>query len=280
MVALRLENVTFAYGSQTVLHDICATIDAPVTAIVGPNAVGKTTLLKCIAGVIKPRGRVLLDGRDMATLNHDERAQRVGYLAQEMATDSTLTVLEYVLLGRLNHLVWSVGDDDLAAAMAIMEDLNISDITAQPISQLSGGQCRIVSIAQVLVQHPILLLMDEPTSNLDLQRQLEMLEVVRRLAGSGSLRAILTLHDLNLAARFADEIIILDGGRRYSAGTPADTLTAPMLRAVYSVEADVVLDQAGIPSITPLRSVGANMGATRATVRQSGKGDVIPLFRA
>lgn len=255
MVGVRVEGLTFAYGRHRVLNNISVELDVPVTAIVGPNAAGKTTLLKCLAGIIVPRGRILFDGVPISTLGRKKLARMVGYLAQEATPDSTLTVLEYVLLGRLAHLTWRVGDADLDAALAVIERLNIGYLATRLVAELSGGQRQLVSAAQVLAQEPALLLMDEPTNNLDLRHQLQVLEMVAGLCRQGTLAAVLALHDLNLAARFADKIIVLSRGEIYSYGPSACVLTEAMLRSIYGVHADVTLDGDNIPQITPRRAV-------------------------
>jgi iron complex transport system ATP-binding protein len=254
LVALRVEHLSFAYGSHSVFDGIDLTLAPMVTAVIGPNAVGKTTLLRCIAGMLKPRGNIAFDGRDIRTLGRKARAGIIGYLAQGSANSPALTVMEAVLLGRLQTLSWRVGDDDLAIALAVLCDLGLSDLAERQLGELSGGQQQMVSIAQVLVQRPKVLIMDEPTINLDLQHQLETLAMIRQMTVRQNLVTVLALHDLDLAARYADQIVVLFQGHVYATGRPASVLTEDMLRTVYGVEATIRLEH-GIPRITPLRSV-------------------------
>ncbi|MCD6553725.1 MAG: ABC transporter ATP-binding protein [Anaerolineae bacterium] len=252
---LCIEGLTFAYSSRTVLEQINLEVNSAITVVIGPNAVGKTTLLKCICGMLKPRGRILLDGRDIGTFTGKEAARIVGYLPQEIYGGTALTVLEAVLLGKLHSLRWRVSDDDLDITLEVLEELGIANLALRSLRELSGGQRQLVSIAQVLVQRPGILLMDEPTSNLDLQHQLEILTLIKRMTRERGLITIIAMHDLNLAARYADNIVVLHQGRVYASGRPASVLTAEVIRAVYGVEARVSVDGDGVPLITPVRSV-------------------------
>jgi iron complex transport system ATP-binding protein len=247
--------VSFAYGSQTVFSGLNLNLGPVVTAIVGPNAVGKTTLLKCLAGLLKPEGTIILDGQNIKAMDRKRRVEMIAYLAQTSSNSTSSTVLETVLLGRLHTLSWRVSDADLDIALRLLQDLGLTDLAERPIGELSEGQRRMVSIAQVLVQQPKILVMDEPTVSLDLQHQLEILDLVGRLTVELGLTTVLTLHDLNAAARYADRIVVLFDGGVYATGRPIEVLTPEMLRTVYSVEAAVTAQTDGVPQITPLRSV-------------------------
>lgn len=262
-MSLHLEEVTFAYGSEPVLRRIDLQLDLAITALVGPNAVGKSTLLRCVAGVLRPQGRIVLDGQDLAALGKSERARLIGYLAQDGSESVELTVLEAVLLGRLHTLSWRVSDADLDMALAVLRDLGIADLALRPVRELSGGQQQMVSIAQVLVQRPQVLLMDEPTNNLDLQHQLEIMALVEAITSEGGLTTILALHDLNLAARMANRIVVLHKGQVYACGDPVSVLTPEMLRIVYGVRARVNVDEEGLPVITLLDSLRSDRSRAR-----------------
>jgi iron complex transport system ATP-binding protein len=258
-VSLHLEELSFSYGSEPVLNKIDLQLNSSVTALVGPNAAGKTTLLRCITGTLKPSGRILLDGKDVKQLGRKARSRMIGYLAQEAPSRTGLTVMEAVLLGRLHTLSWRVSDEDLDMVYALLEELDMADLATRSINELSGGQRQMVSVAQVLVQQPRVLLMDEPTNNLDLHHQLEMLALIREKTSAGGLTTVIALHDLNLAAQFAGEVAVLDKGQIYAFGAPAAVLTMETLRAVYGVHARVSLDSGGLPTITPLNSVNAKV---------------------
>lgn len=254
-MSLIVEDLAFAYRSQSVLDGIDLRLDPVVTALIGPNAVGKSTLLRCVAGILKPQGRISFDGRDLSTMKRRERARLIGYLAQDGPRRVELTVLEAVLLGRLHTLSWRVDDEDLDMALAVLQSLDIDDLALGRVSELSAGQKQMVSIAQVLVQRPRILLMDEPTNSLDLQHKLEIMEAIASVTQVRELTTIVALHDLNLAARVAHTIVVLHEGQVYAAGRPELVLTPKMLRTVYGVEARVRIDEEGLSIITPLHSI-------------------------
>jgi iron complex transport system ATP-binding protein len=228
-----------------------------VTALIGPNAAGKSTLFKCLACLLPGRGAVYLDGDELGSLGRDELSRRVAYLPQENPTVAVLTVFEAVLLARQQVTSWRVDDASLAAAAAALDDLGIPDLATRYLNELSGGQKQLVSIAQALVRAPRVLLMDEPTSSLGLHRQLDVLGLVRRVARERAITVVVALHDLNLAARHADHLLVLHGGSLCAAGPPVEVLTARLIRAVYGVEARVEVDADGLPVVTALRAIGA-----------------------
>jgi iron complex transport system ATP-binding protein len=257
-MSICIEGLSFAYGSTPVLEDVTLRAARPgeLVGLVGPNAAGKSTLLKCAAGLLKARGRILFDDEEVRTAEQwRELRRRVTYLPQEYASTAAITVFEAVLVARQQNASWIVGDDDVAAVATILDELRLEPIALRYLSELSGGQRQMVAVAQALARDPRVLLLDEPTSSLDLQRQLELLQLVQVLAVERSMTVLIALHDLNLAARFVDRLVILDRGRAYADGLPADVLTEMMLHQVYGVEARVERDADGLPRITPLRSV-------------------------
>lgn len=257
---LAVNNLTFGYHAQDVLHGITMQAGPMLTAVIGPNAAGKSTLIKCLAGILRPKGNVTLDGTPIQQLKREELVEMIGYLPQDSGSRAVLTVFEAVLLGRLSGLSWRVSEDDLARTLEALEELGIDDLASRPLNELSGGQQQMVSIAQVLVRNPKILLMDEPTNNLDLHHQLEMFDLIREISLEKQLTTIMALHDLNHAARYAEHIVVLNQGRIYAAGPPAAVLTAEMIRAVYGVNAKVTRDADGPPQITPINAL--NPGRT------------------
>jgi iron complex transport system ATP-binding protein len=257
-MSVRVKGMEFAYGATPVLHSVSVDAARPgeVLGLVGPNAAGKSTLLKCVAGLLKSRGRVWFEGEEVRTNDQWRKLRRqVTYLPQEYASTAAITVFEAILVARQQSASWIVGDDNVAAVAAIIDDLRLEPISLRYLSELSGGQRQMVAVAQALARDPRVLLLDEPTSSLDLQRQLELLQLVRRLAAERAMTVLIALHDLNLAARFVDRLVILDGGRTYADGLPQEVLTEEMLESVYGIEARVERDGDGRPRITPLRSV-------------------------
>lgn len=235
--------LSVAYGKERVLRDVdLRAAPGTVTALVGPNGSGKSSLLKAIAGLVASTGTIR------------RPAGRIGYLPQDGNARAVLTVLEVVLLGRLHTLGLAVGRADIEAAAQVLRDLGLEHLGDRYLGEISGGQRQMVYLAQVVAAAPTALLLDEPTSALDLRNQMEMLDQVRRLTRARGLATIIAIHDLNAAARFADQIVALDQGALVAAGSPNDVLTAALLARVYRIEALVVAGADGLPSITPLRA--------------------------
>lgn len=232
-----------AYGREAVLRGIdLRAAPGTVTALIGPNGSGKSSLLKALAGLVPCTGRIR------------RPAGRMGYLPQDGDARAVLTVIEVVLLGRLHTLGLAVGEEDIEAAAQVLREMGLERLAHRHLGEISGGQRQMVFLAQVMAGQPTALLLDEPTSALDLRNQMDMLEHVRRLTRARGLATLVAIHDLNAAARFADQIVALDRGGVAAAGPPNDVLTAGLLAQVYRIEALVVAGADGLPSITPLRA--------------------------
>jgi iron complex transport system ATP-binding protein len=228
--------------------------DSEVLGLVGPNGSGKTTLIKCIDKILKPKGSILIDGRDIDTVSRTDLAKRLGYVPQSSSTPLATTVFDTVLMGRRPHISWRVSDSDLDKVADILGLLHLENLAMRDFSQLSGGQKQKVLIARALAQEPEVLLLDEPTSSLDMKHQLEVMETISSLVKEKKISAVMALHDLNLASMFVDKLAILKGGKIYAAGEPIDLLNAKNIRDVYGVEA-VVMNNLDRPYIVPLRSL-------------------------
>jgi iron complex transport system ATP-binding protein len=228
--------------------------DSEVLGLVGPNGSGKTTLIKCMDKILKPKGSILIDGRDIDTVSRTELAKRLGYVPQSSSTPLATTVFDTVLMGRRPHISWRVSDSDLDKVADILGLLHLEYLAMRDFSQLSGGQKQKVLIARALAQEPEVLLLDEPTSSLDMKHQLEVMETISSLVKEKKISAVMALHDLNLASMFVDKLAILKGGKIYAAGEPIDLLNAKNIRDVYGVEA-VVMNNLDRPYIVPLRSL-------------------------
>lgn len=257
MVGLTLDRIECSYGSHRILGgvSIAGLPVGGITALVGPNAAGKTTLLKCIAGILKHDGAVRLDDRELGRMKRDDMTRHISYLPQEIPVHAVLTAFEAVLLAKQQSFAWRVADDDLALVEGILHALDIDDLAMRYLNELSGGQRQLVSIAQALVRECSVMLLDEPTSNLDLQRQLEVLRLVASHAAAARSTAVVTMHDLNLASRYADHIVVLRHGEVYAAGAPKDVITADMLRDVYGVRAHVAIHDDGVPQVHAVESM-------------------------
>jgi len=251
-VILEAHQLSFGYGSAKVLEGVDVKIGPGVTAVIGPNAAGKSTLLKCLCGLLRPQGRVCLDGCELRSLDSATLAQRVSHLSQDFSSRAVLTVFETVLLGRLHQLGWRVTPDEVRIVEQLLDEMDLNQLAGRYVNELSSGQVQMVAIAQALAREPAVLLMDEPTSNLDLRRQFEVCTLIRKLTDSRGISTAIALHDLNLAARFADTICVLQNGRVRCSGPPGTVLTEAMITAVYQVEARTTPDEQGRPIVTVL----------------------------
>ncbi|MFC2343486.1 MAG: ABC transporter ATP-binding protein [Negativicutes bacterium] len=267
---IQVENMTFGYGKERpIFSRLSLTFREKFNAIIGPNASGKSTFLKCLFGLLPAAGKIFYDGQDVKTMSHEEKMARIAYLPQEETKAAGFTVFEAVLLGRLPRLRWKVNDEDTAAVMRVLSLLHLEALAFVPFARLSGGQQKLVSIAQTLVREPHLVLMDEPTNSLDLQKQLELCETVRTISQAHDITFIMVLHDLGLAARFADEIFIFaPGGGLYAHGNPTAVIHPAMLREVYGVDAEVLRDESGIPIVAARASLRSHCGENLPSERK------------
>lgn len=252
---LNVVDLNFAYNGTPVLKDVSFSANKKITAVIGPNGAGKSTLMSCIAGIQKPAGQVYLDDTEVTRANHEKIATSVSYLPQDTPSKAVVTVLEAVLLGRLHTLRWKVDHEDLEIAYETLSDLGIESLAKRTLNQLSGGQRQMVSIAQAIVKEPEVMLMDEPTNSLDLQHQLELFDLIHEISEERNITSLIALHDLNLAARYAENIVVLDSGNVCSCGTPDQVLTSEMIEQVYGVHADVSTDPDGYVHVCPKCSV-------------------------
>lgn len=259
MVNITIKRLTFGYNGSMILDDLNLVVeDSEVLGLVGPNGSGKTTLIKCIDKILKPKGSILIDGRDIDTVSRTDLAKRLGYVPQSSSTPLATTVFDTVLMGRRPHISWRVSDSDLDKVADILGLLHLENLAMRDFSQLSGGQKQKVLIARALAQEPEVLLLDEPTSSLDMKHQLEVMETISSLVKEKKISAVMALHDLNLASMFVDKLAILKGGKIYAAGEPIDLLNAKNIRDVYGVEA-VVMNNLDRPYIVPLRSLNEGL---------------------
>ncbi len=259
MVKITIKGLTFSYNSSKILDDLDIQVDdSEILSLVGPNGSGKTTLIKCIDRILKPKGSILLDGREIQSMSQQEIARNIGYVPQSSSTPLATTVFDTVLMGRRPHISWRVSDFDLDKVAEVLELLHLDDLAMRDFAQLSGGQKQKVLIARALAQEPAILLLDEPTSNLDMKHQLEVMEIIRDLVKEKSISAVMAIHDLNLAARFTDRLVMLKNGQVYASGEPNELLSEDNICKVYGIEA-VVMNALGRPYIVPLRSMNGGI---------------------
>ncbi|MCW4033764.1 MAG: ABC transporter ATP-binding protein [Candidatus Bathyarchaeota archaeon] len=249
---LKIRDVEFCYkNGPAVLEDIQMAVGAnQMLTILGPNGVGKTTLLKCINGLLKTRkGTILVDGEELRKMNRVEVAKRIGYVPQR-ADVSQITVFDSVLLGRKPHITWDVSKNDIKITKDVISNLGLSELSLKYINEISGGELQKVQLARALVQEPKVLLLDEPTSSLDLCNQHHMMSTLVDVVKNSDLTAIMTMHDINLALRYSDKFIMLKGGTVFAAGGH-EVITPENIEAVYDLPVNVVnfMDR---PIIVPL----------------------------
>ncbi len=239
--ALSIARLSAGYGPRKVLRDLSLDALRPgtVTALVGPNAAGKSTLLRAMAGLVKADGAVHYGETDLMRLSIAERSRLVGFMPQSLPTGASLTVLESVLTALMAFRHGAQGGASAREqAFAVLERLAIADLAMSPLDSLSGGQRQMVGLAQAIARRPKILLLDEPTSALDLARQHQVMAMVRAVAQEGRI-VVAVLHDLALAAQWADHVVMLDHGTVHVAGRPEEAITPAALRAIYGIDARV-----------------------------------------
>ncbi|MEV8340787.1 ABC transporter ATP-binding protein [Streptomyces niveus] len=253
---LRARELTLAYDDRTVVHDLeLAVPDGRVSVIVGPNACGKSTTLRALGRLLKPRsGSVLLDGEELARIPTRKIAQSIGLLPQSPVAPEAITVADLVSRGRQPHQHWwqQWSEEDERAVTEAMARTDVTDLAERSVDELSGGQRQRVWIAMALAQETDLLLLDEPTTFLDIAHQVEVLDLVRRLNHEQGRTVVIVLHDLNQAARYADHLVAMKSGRIVAEGHPGEIVTAELVREVFGLESVVVPDPVtGSPLVVP-----------------------------
>lgn len=247
-MTLNIINLASGYSGQAVLDDVnVASIEGgSFVGLIGPNASGKSTLFKTLAGLIHPMsGNIDLDGEDITNLKRRDRARRVAYMPQAFGCNALLTVFESVLLALKQTSGWRVNSDNLDRVSDTLNVLGLSPLSNRGIADLSGGQAQMVAVAQTLVRAPEVILLDEPTSALDLHHQLSIMTSIRTEVGRRKPVVMAALHDLNLAAKFCDRLILLRDGKILADGLPADILALPVIGETYRVETDLERTQRG-----------------------------------
>ncbi|MEV5826675.1 ABC transporter ATP-binding protein [Spirillospora sp. NPDC052242] len=255
--SLAAEGLTLGYGDRVVVESLdMAVPPGEITVVVGANACGKSTLLRSLSRLLAPRaGRVVLDGKQVHRMPAKELARTLGLLPQSPIAPEGITVLDLVSRGRHPHqgmfARWNSKDD--AAVAAALEATRTTDLADRAVDELSGGQRQRVWIAMALAQQTDLLLLDEPTTFLDPSHQVDVLDLLTDLNRSRGTTIVMVLHDLNLAARYADHLIALADGRVHASGAPADVLTEDVVRTVFDLESRIIEDPvSGRPLMLPI----------------------------
>ena len=240
---LSIDDITIRYEARTVLRQVNLSVNAgEVLALIGPNGVGKSTLIRACSGTLKAsEGRVTVDGQDVRRLRVEDRAKLIAVVPQAVRLPEMFTVFETVLMGRTPYLGWLGRESaqDRSQVQAALDRTGTLELADRPIGELSGGEQQRVLIARALAQAAHVLLLDEPTAHLDLKHQAGVLNLVGDLAHAENYAVLVALHDLNLAAQYADRVALLSNGTVAAMGTPAEVLTEENLSPAYGLHITV-----------------------------------------
>jgi len=245
---LDVEDLGFSYDGRTKILDGVGFRASPgeITAIIGANGAGKTTMLKCVAGLAKHDGKVLFDGQEK---DRKETVKILSYMQQNTDCDIELNVFEVVLLGMRQSLSYVLTKEDVRKVKNVLRLLRIDQFASRRIGEISGGQRQLVFIAQALIKEPKVMMLDEPTSALDLYHQFKLMEFIRKVTKDRQCTTVVTMHHLDIALRFADRLVVINDGKVYAEGPTEEVFTEDMLRDVYRMDATIETDDKGIKQI-------------------------------
>jgi iron complex transport system ATP-binding protein len=253
-MSLEVKNLSFCYGKTCpIFQDLNFNIESgEIISILGPNGSGKTTLLKCLNRINEPsNGHVVFNGIDLKHLGMKEIACYMGYVPQEIRSSSSINVIDAVFMGRTPYANFKMCKNDRNIVFETIDLLNLNHLSFRMLNELSGGERQKVYLARALVQEPKILLLDEPTSNLDIRHQMETLEIIRKISTDKKMSVIMTMHDLNLAVRYSDNIILMKRGKFYTKGGIGKILDPGIISEIYDVEAEIYLDRK-YPFVIPI----------------------------
>lgn len=253
MATLQITDLHTGYPGKPVIAGLTLPplASGDVTVLTGPNAAGKSTLLRAIAGLLRVTGSVAYEHLELSTLSPQKRAEVVSFMPQAVPNDINLSVMEAVISAlKASPLDAATGANEqlYKRAIAVLDRIGIPHLALEPLNQLSGGQRQMASLARSVVREPKVLLLDEPTSALDLRHQLKVMRLARSFAADGRI-VVMVLHDLNLALRWADQVIVMDKGDIASHGRPTEAITAEIIAQVYGVQIRVELCTQGLPNL-------------------------------
>jgi len=269
---LTVNGVSFRYNSRKVLDSIDFQLRKnELLVILGPNGVGKTTLLKCLNAILRPTaGSILVEDRDIMGMDQMEIARDLAYVAQQSQT-GRLTAFDAILLGRRPHINWRVRREDICKVESIIRTLHLEDLALRSLDEMSGGEIQKVNIARALVQEPRVLLFDEPTSSLDLKNQVEVMEILDHIVKGHGLAAVITMHDLNTAFRFGHRFLFMKGGR-IAYALDREDVTASVIEDVYGIRVELVF-VGEVPVVVPSCTAGYDLRSADS-LHQSNTGKV------
>ena len=240
MVKIEIQNLEFSYNGFPVLKNINENIDkGEFVGVVGPNGSGKSTLLRCLDRILKPNhGQIFLNGKNVRKLNRNALARQISYVPQKESNTFPSTVFDTVLMGRKPHISWMPVKKDLEITSNVIKMLDLTDIAFKDINQLSGGQRQRVFIARALAQQPEVLLLDEPTANLDLRHQMEVMNILKSLTNK-DITIIIAIHDLNMALQYCNKLIMLKDGEIFAKGGK-DIITTDTIEKLYDIKVKII----------------------------------------
>jgi iron complex transport system ATP-binding protein len=239
---ITVQNLTFSYRSTPTLNKVSLQLcDSEVLGMVGPNGSGKTTLIKCINKILEPKqGQILLGEQTLNKMSRLDVAKQIGYVPQSTLGNSEVTtVFEMALMGRRPHITWQSSEKDEEIVWKALKTLNVEHLAMRNFYELSGGEQQRVLVARSIAQEAKVLLLDEPTSNLDIRHQLEVMDLTRKLVVKEKLSAAVAIHDLNLAARYCDKVVMMKEGKVFAAGEAKAVLSAENIAVAYGVEVEI-----------------------------------------
>ncbi len=250
MSLLDVRDVRYSYGEKEILKGVTFdTEENSVVSILGPNGVGKTTLLKCICDIIKPSsGNVTIGGQDVSGMKKRELAKHIAYVPQYVDR-TNVRVFDSVLIGRRPYIEWGTSERDLEITWSALESLKIEDLASRYVEEISGGEYQKVQIARAIVQEPELLILDEPTNNLDISNQHITMHTIINAVRSKGMCTLMTMHDINLAVHYSDKFIFVKDGKVISQGG-TEIITEELIEEVYGVRSDVIHHK-GKPFVIP-----------------------------
>jgi iron complex transport system ATP-binding protein len=253
---MNIEEISFNYGTTEILRNVKFDLNEPnLTCIIGPNGVGKTTLARCVNRLLRPKcGRVVLSGVDTKDMTLRELAIHMGYVPNASGDTFPMSVVDTVLMGRHPRGGWTPSDKDLQIVEDTIKIMGLEEYAMRDFNELSAGQHQKVMIARGLAQEPDVLILDEPTSNLDVRHQIEVMELLRDLSREKKILVLMVCHDLNITARYADRIIMMSEGGVFSDGTAKEVMTEENIMKVYGVRVKVI-EVEGRPHIILLSTV-------------------------
>ncbi len=239
---ITIQDIEFSYNGIPALESINSRFEkGDFVALIGPNGSGKSTLIKCIDGILKiKKGAVLIDEKILHSYSPEELAKEIAYVPQNESRNTALRVFDIVLLGRKPYVNWKPAKKDLSITADILAMLHLEHIAMKDFNKLSGGQQQSVYIARALAQEPEILLLDEPTANLDIKHQVEVMEILKTLSGKG-ITIIIAMHDMNLAVRYATKMVMLKEGRIFACGG-RENISEEMLEKLYDIKVKIFRD--------------------------------------